>query len=165
MKCLLILLMQLLFAAGTYGQSAEAEPMPDTPAIPLVLNCTPPYYPRIPLPTVLPEITLPACLFVLDSTPYRRVDSLKHAVDSLCLLHQRKGAEKDRRHQIAVAGMQLKEQQLETTLGRYRKLFITALILSFSLAWMLFRVRRTAMRGKPLVLPHESAHEPTAGIS
>ncbi|MBU6324888.1 MAG: hypothetical protein KJS92_05315, partial [Bacteroidetes bacterium] len=86
MKRLLILMLQLLFAAGTYGQSAEAESMPDTPVIPLVLNCTPPYYPCIPLPTVFPEITMQSCLFVVDSTPYRRVDSLKHAVDSLNLL-------------------------------------------------------------------------------
>jgi hypothetical protein len=165
MKHRLILLMQLLFAAGTYGQSEEAEPMPDTPVIPLVLNCTPPYYPRIPLSTVFPEITMPSCLFVMDSTPYRRVDSLQQAIDSLCLLHQKQGMEKEQRYQNTLAGLQRKEQQMEAILAGYRKLFITALILSLSLAWMLFRVRRAAMRGKPLVLPHESAHEPTAGLS
>ncbi|MEY3982475.1 MAG: hypothetical protein RL160_32 [Bacteroidota bacterium] len=114
-----------------------------------------------------PNFTLPTSyvLFTLDSTPHRRVDSLKRAVDSIVLSHQTKSTEITARHQKAIMQVQAQSQELASTLARFRKLFFTALALIMSLVWMLFRVRRAAMRGKPLVLRHESAHEPTAGIS
>jgi hypothetical protein len=93
------------------------------------------------------------------------VDSLKRAVDSIVLLHQSQSTEITARHQKAITQVQAQSQELASTIARYRKLFLTALALMLALIWMLIRVRRAAKRGKPLVLRHESAHEPTAGLS
>ncbi len=166
MKHLLLMLMLMLFAAGMNGQIQVAEVVPDTLGKFQVLNSSPPYFPSpCPLPpSVFSGITMPTCWFVLDSTPYRRVDSLKRAVDSLCLRHHTEGVEKDRQHQSTIAALQTQAHQQESTLERYKKLFITAMVLILLLTWMLFRVRRFGMRGKPLVLPYESAHDPTAGL-
>jgi hypothetical protein len=114
-----------------------------------------------------PNFTLPtsSVLFTLDSTPHRRVDSLKRAVDSIVLSHQTQSTAMAVKHEKVMMKAANEFQQLASTLARYRKLFFTALALIVVLVWMLFRVRRSAMRGKPLVLPHESAHEPTVGVS
>jgi len=114
-----------------------------------------------------PILSVPTSYLIVtaDSTPHRRVDSLKRAVDSIVLLHQSQSKEITSRHQKAITQAQEQSQELASTLARYRKLFFTALALIMVLVWMLFRVRRAAMRGKPLVLRHESAHEPTAGLS
>jgi hypothetical protein len=114
-----------------------------------------------------PILSVPTSYLIVtaDSTPYRRVDSLKRAVDSIVLLHQSQSTEITARHQKAITQVQAQSQELASTLARYRKLFLTALALMLALIWMLFRVRRAAKRGKPLVLRHECAHEPTAGLS
>lgn len=164
------LLLLLLPVATGNAQTPESGLLTDTtvnfPVVNSIRSCIPPTisYWQLP-PTLFSESAISTCLFVVDSTPYRRIDSLKHAVDSICLLHQNSIAAQSGTHQKAIMREQTKAQQLESALLRYKKLCYTALVLILALLWMLFRVRRAAMRVKPLVLPHESAHEPTPRIS
>lgn len=164
------MLLFLIPSATGYGQTPESGKLTDT-ALKITLDHSiaslyiPPIsYERM-SPILFSEIPVSTCLFFVDSTPYRRIDSLKHAVDSLGLLYQIRSAAQSRLHQKALMLEQLRSQKLESALLRYKKLCVTGLVLILALLWMLFRVRRHAMSGKPLVLPHESAHEPTAGIS
>lgn len=114
-----------------------------------------------------PVMSLPTSyLFVtVDSTPHRQVDSLKRVVDSLKQLHLAQMNGQHSRHEQSLKKYQMNLLKTEAMLLRHQRLLYTALLLTLILAWLLFRVRRSAKRGKDLVLPHESAHEPTVGIS
>lgn len=101
----------------------------------------------------------------VDSTPHRTVDSLKRAIDSLNLVHQAQMTSQRSSHEQLLNKFQSDLRNTKAMLLRHQRLLYTSLMLTLILVWMLFRVRRSAKRGKNLVLPHESAHEPTVGIS